>query len=100
MSRQYGGVDEVTATAIEVRRAPDDSPEHFLWRDRLYTVCDVLDRWYTSPAWWSDLDEPLQHDDWQVWRVTAAAGRTGTPGVYEVTFQPQRQQWFLTRVMD
>lgn len=39
-------------TPVEVRRR-DDEPEQFLWRGRLYVVCEVLARWTESGGWWS-----------------------------------------------
>ena len=36
---------------VEVQRH-DDEPAQFLWRGRLYKVCEVLSRWTESGGWW------------------------------------------------
>ena len=36
---------------VEVRKR-DDEPEQFLWRGRLYVVCEVLARWTEAGSWW------------------------------------------------
>lgn len=135
------------ADAVEVRRR-DDTPEQFLWRNRLYQVREVLGHWVESGAWWrsapsSALVEgedaarspgaselalapipaspkwaqrawgepapdvgasvgPMTLDDGEreFWRVEARAGRSASPGVYDLCFDWSANRWQLVQVMD
>jgi len=44
-------VSRLHVDAVEVQRH-DDLPAQFLWRGRLYKVCEVLSRWTESGGWW------------------------------------------------
>ncbi len=39
------------ADQVEVLRR-NDTPAHFLWRSRLYTVREVLAHWVETDSWW------------------------------------------------
>jgi hypothetical protein len=91
---------------VEVRRglvAGTEGPEQFLWRGRLWKVCDVVAHWVETGPWWQSpgvhamlgsgedgsADAPGsfagRHDlavEREVWRVQAARGlaSAGGPG--------------------
>jgi hypothetical protein len=97
MSRTYDRVD----STIHVKRCADvGAPEQFLWRDRLYRVKQVLQRWDRSALWWKDVRTPPTGHDHQTWRVEASAGRDDAEGVYDLGFDPGREQWYLLRTFD
>lgn len=93
------GAGHRTASRCDVR-SHRGVPEQFLWRDRLYQVREVLEQWCQSRAWWLELEEVPVAADYRTWRVEAAAGRSASPGVYELTFDPRDGQWYLVRVVD
>ncbi|MHB8339982.1 MAG: DUF6504 family protein [Mycobacteriales bacterium] len=110
MSRRY-------SEAIQVVRR-DESPDQFLWRERLYQVRDVLARWVETDQWWagpqvvglltegtsapSGGDGPggVGAGEREFWRVEAAAGRSGLRGVFDLCFDWATGSWQLTRVLD
>jgi hypothetical protein len=111
-------------------------PDAFVWRDRLYVVRAVQTRWYERRAWWREAAAAallgLRGDEQQrgagssgggtatevpaatayldgeteVWRVEAAAGRSGPVGVFDLarsvpaTSGAAPSGWRLTRVAD
>ncbi|MDN5724482.1 MAG: DUF6504 family protein [Propionibacteriales bacterium] len=110
---------------IDVRGS--DEPAQFLWRNRLWVVRSVQQRWTETGDWWDGPqaqavrgsgdalgqealgDEALGATDLlgeeEVWRVVAAAGRHGREGVYELAqvisgAPDQRGTWRLRTVMD
>jgi uncharacterized protein DUF6504 len=91
---------------VEVRRGLVDgleAPEQFLWRERLWVVCEVLAQWVETGTWWEQ--QPVRSllgtdsacarpspgaistgsaaagadllGEREVWRVEAARGRSG-----------------------
>lgn len=76
------------------------SPEQFIWRDRLYRVHQVLQRWDRSSVWWKDVRTTPTGCDVQTWRVEASAGRYDAQGVYDLSFDPGADQWYLIRTFD
>ncbi|MEZ5185878.1 MAG: DUF6504 family protein [Candidatus Nanopelagicales bacterium] len=97
MSRIYGRA----AGVIDVRCAGGSgAPEQFIWRERLYRVNQVLQRWDRSSAWWKDIRTKPTGCDVQTWRVEASAGRSAAEGVYELSFDPGTGQWYLLRTVD
>ena len=81
------------------------SPSQFVWRGRLYVVRGVLAHWVEVGAWWrSRLPDglPARVDEHgrQVWRVEADAGRTSTPGVYDLAYDEAAASWTLVRSHD
>ncbi len=118
MTRLYGRVGSdagragragaVTNDVAEVLRR-DDSPEQFLWRDRLYLVRDVLDHWIESGGWWrasrsatapTELTDSVNDGEREFWRVEAGAGRLGDTGVFDLCFDWSPGQWTIVRVQD
>lgn len=93
---------------IDVRG--NDGPAEFLWRNRLWVVRAIQQRWIETGSWWdgpqaravrgggADRHEAIDpdagdHDDTsgsdllgeeEIWRVVAASGRQGIEGVYEL----------------
>lgn len=79
--------------------AASADPAAFLWRGRVYAVREVDAQWSERRAWWrpgagaapsgdtSGASAPVaavSAGDRRIWRVRAQAGRTGTPGIYEL----------------
>ena len=89
---------------VEVRKGPEESPEQFLWRGKLWKVRAVLAHWVETGSWWQSADARavLGTDDAapslveegalapvtrpgdllgerELWRVEAAAGMTVHP---------------------
>ena len=84
--------------------APVEAPEQFLWRGRLWKVCDVVAHWVETGPWWQsggvhavlgvDAPGPEATPDTagpgrvavdpggerEVWRVEAARGRAAAGG--------------------
>lgn len=92
MSRRVG-------TALEVKCAHGD-PEQFLWCDRLYRVDQVLQRWERSADWWRQVHAEPSGRDLRIWRVEASAGRHAGQGVYDLSFDPAADRWYLIRTFD
>lgn len=106
MSRTY-------ADPIAVRRAgevhaatdpPENRPEQFLWRGRLYVVRSVVAHWIESSAWWGGsrrvLEGAIPEHEHEVWRVEAQAGRSDCAGVYDLRLDIAADRWVLSRAMD
>lgn len=104
--RQYDDLVEVREGTV-----PDDGPQQFLWRGRLWQVREVVAHWIETGAWW--LRKPEEHPgrsvlahEREVWRVTAARGRAvATPddpgfGVFDLTFDPIGGSWALAGTLD
>lgn len=107
---------------IHVRSGePTFAPEQFVWRGRLWLVRDIVTRWLETGAWWDsplvrsargdDVGEALPADplsidggdllaEHEVWRVLAAAGASGSPGVYELDHARGTGGWRLRAVVD
>jgi hypothetical protein len=109
---------------IHVKRGQDmAAPEQFVWRGRLWLVRDIITRWLETGAWWdSPLVRSARGDDvetlpfeegpseaseetdllaeHEVWRVLAAAGASGSPGVYELDNARGTGGWRLRAVVD
>lgn len=71
---------------VEVRHQPA-GPVAFLWRDRLYVVRRVLDRWREREPWWLRLERLDDLTEQQVWRVEAGRGRAHGVGVFDLAEQ-------------
>ncbi|HET6627309.1 MAG TPA: DUF6504 family protein [Nocardioidaceae bacterium] len=104
-----------------------EGPEQFLWRGRLWKVCDVVAHWVETGPWWQSAgvhavlgsdDAPapgpadehgtvaVRHDlaaEREVWRVEAARGLAATGagrGMFDLVFDWAEGSWQLTRCLD
>ncbi|WP_036196298.1 DUF6504 family protein [Nocardioides aequoreus] len=91
---------------VEVRTGSGADPDQFLWRGRLWQVREVVAHWVETGAWWRH-EGPESGDllrEQEVWRVTAAPGRTawrvGDFGVFDLAFSWVDGGWRLTRAVD
>ena len=118
---------------VEVRKGMvggTEGPEQFLWRGRLWKVCDVVAHWVETGPWWQSAgvhavlgseelvpagsrDEggsvAVQRDlvaEREVWRVEAARGLTAAAGVgagrgvFDLVFDWAEGSWQLVRCVD
>lgn len=87
--------------AIEVRSeaGADAGPTMFVWRCAVWKVLGVEARWKETADWWSHPSGDLLAES-EVWRVVAASGRTGEPGVYELARTFAGDCWRLRAVVD
>jgi hypothetical protein len=90
---------------------PEDGPQQFLWRGRLWQVREVVAHWVECGAWWLRRPEERPgHSELvrerEVWRVTAARGRAvATPddpgfGVFDLAFDGSEGIWRLAGSME
>ncbi len=94
--------------------AGQEAPAQFLWRNRLWLVQAIEDRWLETSNWWDgpaaravrgeDVDTDRGRDDVtgerEIWRVQAAAGRSGDWGVCELAHVAQTGEWRLRTLLD
>jgi len=111
---------------VEVRRgliAGQEVPAQFLWRGKVWKVCEVISHWVETSAWWeqpgvagllgvsnetdgtspersprvgSDLLGEREH-----WRVEARRGRLiDASGVFDLAFDWSDGSWRLVRCLD
>ncbi|RNL65014.1 hypothetical protein EFK50_03295 [Nocardioides marmoriginsengisoli] len=90
---------------------PEDGPQQFLWRGRLWQVREIVAHWVEVGAWWLRRPEerPGRSElirEREVWRVTAARGRAvstaGDPGfgVFDLAFDGAEGVWRLAGSLD
>lgn len=92
---------------IEVRTSTEGVPAVFRWRGRRYAVTGVIAHWVEAVPWWrGGALDAVAGGQRMVWRVEAA-GRAGSPGVYELSREPHVEgldqrlaAWQLVRVLD
>ena len=114
--RRYDDPVEVRRGMVDGPGGAQEGPEQFLWRGRLWKVCDVVAHWVETGPWWqsagvhavlgSDHVTPAAGTDLlaerEVWRVEAARGisaaRTG--GVFDLVYDWADGSWQLTRCED
>ena len=73
---------------VEVRKGPEESPEQFLWRGKLWKVRAVLAHWVETGSWWQSADAravlgtddaaPSLVEEGALAPVTRPGDRTGT----------------------
>ena len=100
---------------VEVRKGmvgDAEGPEQFLWRGRLWKVCDVLAHWVETGPWWQFGEgqfgegQGQGHDlaaEREIWRVEAARGLSATGsgrGVFDLSFDWAQGSWQLARCAD
>jgi len=112
---------------VEVRKGPEESPEQFLWRGKLWKVRAVLAHWVETGSWWQSADARavLGTDDYSVvepgeplgepvsrpgartgdllgerelWRVEAGDNSNG--GVFDLSFDWADGSWQLVGCVD
>jgi len=112
---------------VEVRKGPEESPEQFLWRGKLWKVRAVLAHWVETGSWWQSADaravlgtddysvvepgEPLGEpvsrpgdrtgdllEEREFWRVEAGDSRGG--GVFDLSFDWSDGSWQLVGCVD
>jgi hypothetical protein len=114
---------------VEVRRGrlpgdgaqePEEGPEQFLWRGRLWKVRAVLAHWVETAPWWageharavigSD-DAPAAGEpgpagpvdlltERELWRVEAGRGSLDPGGVFDLSFDWSDGCWQLVGCVD
>jgi hypothetical protein len=99
MGRVYGEQVEVSLRGAK--------PARFVWRDQLYTVLGVRDRWVTTPG---GLPAPGGAPTAPVaspppvarefWLVEALAGRGDPARSYELRREAATGKWLLSRAWD
>ncbi len=86
--------------AVEVRAA-EGTPEHFLWRGRLWKVCTVLSHWIETAAWGrTDPADIGWGPERRVYKVEAASGRLARSETFELAFDPTSDRWQVERVTE
>lgn len=118
---------------VEVRRGapdhehgaeqlPEQSPEQFLWRGRLWKVRAVLAHWVETGSWWQgdgvravlgtdDPDSPASSGaatvravdllrERELWRVRAGRGGLESDGVFDLSFDWTDGSWQLVGCQD
>lgn len=111
---------------VQVRRGRVggvEAPEHFVWRDRMWSVTAVAAQWVESGSWWEhrELQALLGVDEAAasaaasgdvasslaavagertVWRVEAARGRLGPAGVFDLALDQPDGRWRLLACLD
>jgi hypothetical protein len=109
--RRYDDPVEVRRGLVPGATGPVEGPEQFLWKGRLWKVCDVVAHWVETGAWWQPREgEPSgqsPHDllgEREVWRVEAARGlaasTAGGRGVFDLAFDWAGGGWRLARCLD
>lgn len=111
------GADGPGAVLTELRPGldsdplPEDGPQQFLWRGRLWQVREILAHWVEVGAWWLRRPEeaPGRSElvtERLVWRVSAARGRAVSTaedpgfGVFDLTFDQGEGVWRLAGSLD
>lgn len=105
---------------VEVRKGPEESPEQFLWRGKLWKVRAVLAHWVETGSWWQSADaravlgtddpgdtlvaargQDLPGDllgERELWRVEAGDSCNG--GVFDLSFDWADGSWQLVGCVD
>ena len=111
---------------VEVRKGPEESPEQFLWRGKLWKVRAVLAHWVETGSWWQSADAravlgtddtaPLVEEgalapvtrsgdrtgdllgERELWRVEAGDNSNG--GVFDLSFDWSDGSWQLVGCVD
>jgi hypothetical protein len=114
---------------VEVRKGPEEGPEQFLWRGKLWKVRAVIAHWVETGSWWQSADARavIGTDDTgdtgeivsrpadrtgdrtgdllgerELWRVEAASGMR-TPdggGIFDLSFDWADGTWQLVGCLD
>ena len=124
--RKYNDPVEVRKGMVAGPGGRQEGPEQFLWRGRLWKVCDVVGHWVETGPWWQSsgvhavlgsdtgtdtggtgtatLTAPDLVAEREVWRVEAARGlaAAGTEGrgVFDLVLDWTDGSWRLARCVD
>ena len=117
--RRYDDPVEVRRGVVAGAAGQVEGPEQFLWRGRLWKVCDVVAHWVETGPWWqskgaaavlgSERPEQPEHVETdllaerEVWRVEAARGLVAAGagrGDFDLTFDWGEGHWRLSRCAD
>jgi hypothetical protein len=119
--RRYDDSVEVRRGVVPASGGSVEGPEQFLWKGRLWKVCEVVAHWVETGPWWQSRGvapvlgaqegSPGEagstvHDllaEREVWRVEAARGLAATGagrGVFDLTFDWAEGHWLLARCVD
>jgi hypothetical protein len=113
---------------VEVRRgliAGQEVPEQFLWRGKVWKVCEIISHWVETSAWWEQsgvaallgtstghgtapersrgvrADLLGEREHWRVEAVFAKRSRlVATSGVFDLAFDWSDGSWRLVRCID
>ena len=111
---------------IEVRRglvAGHEVPAQFVWRHRLWVVCEVVSHWVETGAWWEHPDVTALVGftaggtgtdggtagaagpgdllgERENWRVEARGGRSVGSGVFDLSYDTTDGRWRLVCAFD
>ena len=112
--RRYDDPVEVRRGLVPGATGPVEGPEQFLWKGRLWKVCEVVAHWVETGAWWQppEGERGSVHDllgEREVWRVEAARGLAASTGgsgpssgrgVFDLAFDWAGGSWRLARCLD
>ncbi|MGZ5417240.1 MAG: DUF6504 family protein [Nocardioides sp.] len=119
--RKYDDPVEVRKGMVAGPGGRQEGPEQFLWRGRLWKVCDVVGHWVETGPWWqsSGVHAVLGSDtlteapartvtdlaaEREVWRVEAARGLAAADasgrGVFDLVLDWTDGSWQLARCVD
>ena len=123
--RKYDDPVEVRRGMVPGPGGRQEGPEQFLWRGRLWKVCDVVAHWVETGPWWQSRGAEAVHGtdglgtggvggvglaapvdllaEREVWRVEAARGLAAAGagrGVFDLVLDWTDGSWQLTRCAD
>lgn len=100
--RRYDEPIKVRAELVETAVGDELRPAQFIWKQRLWRVIEVEQRWYESAEWWSSPGGE-EVAEAHIWRVLASSGRSSLPNVYELARGVKASgdaEWRLRSVVD
>ena len=111
MSRVLGEVADQVGEEVQVERGPL-GPVQF-WRGQSrYLVGELLDSWVETAPWWlrdasaggsfggASAELVATREVWRVEAVRAGRSRMSFAGVYDLSWDPAGNRWWLVRVHD
>jgi hypothetical protein len=103
MSRVLGEVAGRVGEEVQVERGPLGPVQS------RYLVGELLDSWVETPPWWqrdaavpggASADLVATREAWRVEAVRAGRSRTSFAGIYDLSWDPAGNRWWLVRVHD
>jgi len=90
--RRYDDPVEVRRGMVAGPGGTQEGPEQFLWRGRLWKVCDVMAHWVETGAWWRSRGAGAvlgtETEDAAVAASVGVGGGAGAGGVAAMTVSP------------